>query len=752
MTTGATGPEKTLRPDLDLTHSLGTASKRWKKLWVGEITASDSINITGTTGNDVLQPTLIIPNPNDGSEINVGQELLDLTSALDNLNEGFVGPQGPQGPIGLPGQQGPEGPAGSNGVPGDTGPTGEIGPTGYTGPIGTGPTGSTGPTGDLGPTGYTGPTGDLGPVGPIGNLGPTGYTGPIGIGTGDTGPIGPTGFTGPDGPQGPAGPQGSIGPQGPAGSQGPQGSIGSAGIQGPQGQKAGFLYNFLTDTNTSIFTAGSGNWAKFKFNNATISSVTQIAISTVMSNGTSLDQVINSWGSGILTPRGQLYINSNANGDESFAIFNLDSVSIPAGSGSPPYWLQLNVSGGLGANLFINLEQATIFFIPRGSAGPTGATGPIGLIGATGATGPQGIAGTVGTQGIAGPTGAAGTGKSTFSLNGYKDSPLTGGFRNYSTANAASPYSFWTLSDEVIPTGPAGALTADKLQTVFPMQLTIPLGFTKAKINNLYFSFDDVRVTSNIPNTTYQQIGWGTTGCVLDSWEYQAWNGTNPISVSFPNSVTITPVPYNSTHLWNRGLPNKSPGVFADPKPISNFHIRLYYASNFNDMILNKWKPIFLYRNSVYNNSTLPIRFTIPFQDRYFNTLTAQAPQKWQAYWLNGGVNDTAGANYFDKLVINPTRNPATSSVSIALGWSATDFYFTNEMYLGFSINSTNLFGNPSLYTANGINWSSATPSTASPFYNSPNASLQYAPDNLAYYNWVGLNQMTYHMNGEYLP
>jgi len=87
MTTGATGPEKTLRPDLDLTHSLGTASKRWKKLWVGEITTSGNITISGVTGS-TEQPRLLIPDING--------ELLDVAAALESINDS-QGIQGQQG-------------------------------------------------------------------------------------------------------------------------------------------------------------------------------------------------------------------------------------------------------------------------------------------------------------------------------------------------------------------------------------------------------------------------------------------------------------------------------------------------------------------------------------------------------------------------------------------------------------------------------------------------------------------------------
>jgi len=136
----------------------------------------------------------------------------------------LVGTQGPQGIQGNVGPEGPQGPQGTQGIQGNIGPQGPEGPQG--------PQGDVGPQGLQGPQGIQGEKGDQGDIGPQGPQGLTGPQGPQGL-QGIQGEKGDVGVPGPQGAQGPAGPQGLQGErgfQGPAGPAGTDGSDGTATI------------------------------------------------------------------------------------------------------------------------------------------------------------------------------------------------------------------------------------------------------------------------------------------------------------------------------------------------------------------------------------------------------------------------------------------------------------------------------------------------------------------------------------------
>jgi hypothetical protein len=784
MTTGATGPEKTLRPDQDLTHSLGTATKRWKKLWIGEITASENITITGTTGA-AEQPKLFIPDVNgDGALLDVAYELEEINNTIQNLNnitQGPPGVQGPPGPIGSPGLKG---------NPGDTGPAGPVGPSGIQGPTGnTGPIGQgiQGPTGDIGPTGPQGPIGNTGPAGPIGigsmgPIGPTGPQGPVGQGVkGDTGPQGPQGIQGAQGaagPQGEAGPQGSIGsvgPQGPQGIQGIQGIQGVQGAAGPQGQKAGFNY-IIDTTNAAESDPGSGKIRFNQPNNYTIIQKIYISTTSPVNSGVSILSTINSWNLGT---KGQLFISGNTNSDTNFAIFDLVSVQ----DTGDPAWRILNVTHVASNPSFDHLEQLAVFFIPRSGIGPTGATGSIGATGptgagATGATGPTGRTGPTGATGVTGPTGRTGPagpigvtgptgaqglrgiiGNSAFSNAYYKESAAIYGFR-HNTNIANPPYKFWTYSNSntVRPDGGNPAIPlGTPASTIWPIQLKVPEGFTTARINNLYFSFEEIKPISTTlitPPTFY-----GTSACFQDSWEYVSWIGGNSNSLAptdtgielgtiqnLPNLVYANNAQfsYRDVHLWNANntLPHPASVIKSQLTAIPGFHIRLYYATSFDNMTNFRWNPLFLFNsNAIGPNSgllnALPIRFTIPFRQQTFSATTG-VTSNWVASWLNDQVYDDNGANLFDKLVYDP-KIIANQKLKNAAAWDVKEFLYQNDYYLGVSVN----FGPVSIASNN---------LSHAYIYKLPSQSTsELTGPQLNWYNTLGLNQMHCHLNGVYV-
>jgi hypothetical protein len=116
---------------------------------------------------------------------------------------------------------------------------------------------------------------------------------------------------------------GIPGPAGTNGTQGATGATGATGAAGPQGNQGGFLYIF--STTTSFMNAPPP--MRFKFNSATISSVTEIAIAVTTLDLSDIGAYIQTWvtsGGGILT------IKSNINGDSSYCIFRIPVQDIQA--------------------------------------------------------------------------------------------------------------------------------------------------------------------------------------------------------------------------------------------------------------------------------------------------------------------------------------------------------------------------------------------------------------------------------------
>jgi hypothetical protein len=211
--------------------------------------------------------------------------------------------------------------------------------------------------------GVTGATGDTGATGSTGETGPTGATGADSTVVGPTGPTGATGATG-------------------------------AGDTGSQGDRPGLLYEFSTDTSSG--NPGSGN---LKFNSGTLSSVTQIVISTTTSDSLGVSDILDLIDDSTSTNKSRISIRSNTNGDGSFFSFLVTSVTTHAN------YYELNGTYVSGA-AFSNAEKITFDFYQTGNVGATGVTGPTGATGITGPTGPTGTTGPTGATGVTGATGA----------------------------------------------------------------------------------------------------------------------------------------------------------------------------------------------------------------------------------------------------------------------------------------------------------------------------------------------------------
>ena len=258
-------------PVSDITYDLGTATNRWRDLYL--------------SGNTIKLGNLAISAGAEGVELPVGSRIgginpgtivikgarnaVNLLPSVDQIvGDGYivtgnlyvwsgvswvdvgpiVGPPGATGATGVPGltgatgvsitgATGPQGIQGNVGATGSQGIQGNIGLSGATGATGLGATGATGvagPSGTIGSTGATGAgatgaTGIPGPTGATGTQGNIGLTGATGI-QGNIGPQGATGTTGDLGATGATGLQGNIGPQGATGIQGNLGATGATGL------------------------------------------------------------------------------------------------------------------------------------------------------------------------------------------------------------------------------------------------------------------------------------------------------------------------------------------------------------------------------------------------------------------------------------------------------------------------------------------------------------------------------------------
>jgi hypothetical protein len=203
------------------------------------------------------------------------------------------------------------------------------------------------------------------------------------------------------GNQGETGPQGIQGIQGPTGVQGIQGATGPQGTTGPtgvQGDKGGLAYTFSTTT-----TAADPGIGFFRFNNATIASVTAIYIDDSTRDGANVRAFLATWDDSTNPVEGYITIQSNTNADATYCIFSVSSLTQPTGYTS---LVVVYVAGTLPSNN----ENCVISFARSGDIGASGPTGPTGPSGAQGVQGNTGPTGPSGAQGVQGNTGATGPG------------------------------------------------------------------------------------------------------------------------------------------------------------------------------------------------------------------------------------------------------------------------------------------------------------------------------------------------------
>lgn len=149
--------------------------------------------------------------------------------------------------------------------------------------------------------------------------------------------------------------------------------VGAPGAPGADGRDAGLAYSF--DTSTTMADPGAGD---IRFNNATIGSVTELAISDTDDEANDLDAVLDQLDDSTSTIRAQIEIHSE---DGQVVRFNVNGAITDEGA-----WHRVPVAHVSGT-LFSADEALKVLLIRTGDKGDTGATG---ATGSTGATGPAG--------------------------------------------------------------------------------------------------------------------------------------------------------------------------------------------------------------------------------------------------------------------------------------------------------------------------------------------------------------------------
>lgn len=284
-----------------------------------------------------------------------------------------------------------------------------------------------------------GPTGATGPTGPQGIQGTAGTAGAAGA-TGATGPTGPTGATG---------------TAGTAGAQGTAGTAGATGGTGPTGSFGGDSFAFTYSTTTTDSDPGAGT---FRFNNATMSSVTQAYVDLTDTGGSTITAWLDSLDDGTSTVKGNLKF-FNKNDPTRWVTFKLTAWTTATG------YRKLTLTFvAAGTALTTTAGETVMTFSPGGdlgATGPTGATGTAGTAGAVGATGPTGPTGPTGATGsdatMTGPTGPTGATGAT----GNSGSGLVDGDKGDITVTGTG--TIWTVDNDVVTFAKMQNITSDRL-------------------------------------------------------------------------------------------------------------------------------------------------------------------------------------------------------------------------------------------------------------------------------------------------
>jgi hypothetical protein len=108
-----------------------------------------------------------------------------------------------------------------------------------------------------------------------------------------------------------------------------------------------------------------------RYNNATVGSVTAIAIDDITAEGTDVESYLLTWDDGTASPKGYIYFKSNLNSTSTATIFAVNSLTDNAG------WVELAVTYISGV-LPSGSQQLVVDLNKTGNIGPIGPTGPTG--------------------------------------------------------------------------------------------------------------------------------------------------------------------------------------------------------------------------------------------------------------------------------------------------------------------------------------------------------------------------------------
>jgi type IV secretory pathway protease TraF len=276
--------------------------------------------------------------------------------------------------------------------------------------------------------------------------------------TGDKGDQGTTGATGAQGTTGATGSQGTTGATGSQGTTGATGAgaTGATGPTGVTGRQAGSLYAYSSTTTATD--PGSG---VLRFNNATLSSATNLYISETDADSAVISTDLATWDDSTSTVLGYIRVRKVAT-PTTYALYRVTGALTDNGT-----WDTFPVTYLAGTGTISNTDQVFVTFSrtgDKGDSGATGATGPIGNTGATGSAGTTGATGSTGGAGTTGATGSTGGGGATGPTGPAGSTGTTGatgaGTTGATGATGREAGSLYTYSTTTTATDP----TSGKLQ------------------------------------------------------------------------------------------------------------------------------------------------------------------------------------------------------------------------------------------------------------------------------------------------